>query len=238
MKKTLKKHHKTVPNAGKALANISTSLPSKQALTSIVSDLPTLLPEGVGFKSVIKFNSGKKRPGTVTVSKRSSSGGMSQDQWDRPVIPPRRPGFRVCYICGREFGSKSLPIHEPKCLEKWHTENDKLPKHLRRPAPLKPQSFPGFSNDLAAQNAAAAQSYQAQLLSCKNCGRTFLPDRLPVHQRSCKPKTNPVPSNNGSSRLLRSTGYGADSSTSDKVIRRGKVLFFLDTNARIAFSCP
>uniref|UniRef100_A0A8C6VAN2 Uncharacterized protein n=1 Tax=Naja naja TaxID=35670 RepID=A0A8C6VAN2_NAJNA len=26
------------------------------------------------------------------------------------VIPPRRPGLRVCYICGKEFGSQSLPI--------------------------------------------------------------------------------------------------------------------------------
>ncbi|KAJ7335667.1 hypothetical protein JRQ81_013608 [Phrynocephalus forsythii] len=215
MKKTLRKHHKTVPNAEKALTNISTNLPSKQTLTSLVSDLPTLLPEVVGLNSIIKLNSGKKRPGTVVVSKRPS-GSMSQEQWDRPVIPPRRPGFRVCYICGKEFGSQSLPIHEPKCLEKWHIENDKLPKHLRRPAPMKPQPFPGCSSDLAAQNAVAAQSYQAQSLPCQNCGRTFLPDRLPVHQKSCKPKASPGPSNKSSSKLLRSTGYGADSSTSDK----------------------
>ncbi|XP_020659285.3 zinc finger protein 475 isoform X1 [Pogona vitticeps] len=216
MKKTLRKHHKTLPNAEKAVANISTSLPSNQALTSIVSDLPTLLPEVVGLNSSTKLNSGKKRPGTVIVSKRSSSGGMSQDQWDRPVIPPRRPGFRVCYICGKEFGSQSLPIHEPKCLDKWHTENDKLPRHLRRPAPTKPQGFPGESYDLTAQNAAAAQSYQAQLLPCQNCGRTFLPDRLPVHQRSCKPKASPGPSNSSSTKLLRSTGYRAESSAPDK----------------------
>lgn len=23
----------------------------------------------------------------------------------------------TCYICGREFGTASLPLHEPKCLE-------------------------------------------------------------------------------------------------------------------------
>uniref|UniRef100_A0A8B9QFY0 C2HC/C3H-type domain-containing protein n=1 Tax=Apteryx owenii TaxID=8824 RepID=A0A8B9QFY0_APTOW len=59
---------------------------------------------------------------------------------DRPVIPPRRPGFRVCYICGREFGSQSISIHEPQCLEKWHIENDQLPKHLRRAEPRRPET--------------------------------------------------------------------------------------------------
>lgn len=29
----------------------------------------------------------------------------------------RRPRSVTCYICGREFGSASFPIHEPKCLQ-------------------------------------------------------------------------------------------------------------------------
>ena len=45
------------------------------------------------------------------------------------------PKFRVCYVCGREFGSQSIFIHEPKCIEKWHLENKKLPKHLQRKPP-------------------------------------------------------------------------------------------------------
>lgn len=36
----------------------------------------------------------------------------------------------VCYICGREFGSKSLKIHEPQCLRKWRLAN---PKRSRSP---------------------------------------------------------------------------------------------------------
>lgn len=48
------------------------------------------------------------------------------------------PRTVVCYICGREFGSKSIPIHEPQCLEKWKIENSKLPKGQRRPLPKKP----------------------------------------------------------------------------------------------------
>ncbi|KAE8635546.1 hypothetical protein XENTR_v10002657 [Xenopus tropicalis] len=124
------------------------------------------------------------RPETAILSKRVTADQMSHNQFKRPVIPVRRPGFKVCYICGREFGSKSIAIHEPKCLEKWHIENDNLPKHLRRAAPVKPQITADGSG--IAENEAAWKSSQAQLLPCGNCGRTFLPDRLLVHQRSCK----------------------------------------------------
>ncbi|XP_072272141.1 zinc finger protein 474-like [Pyxicephalus adspersus] len=126
------------------------------------------------------------RPETAILVKRSATGSMSQSQGNRPIIPPRRQGFKVCYICGREFGSKSIAIHEPKCLEKWHVENENLPKHLRRPAPVKP-SVAAHSSHID-ENEAAWHSSQAQLLPCGNCGRTFLPDRLLVHQKSCTPK--------------------------------------------------
>lgn len=217
MKKKLCKHHKTLPNVGKAPPNMSTISCSKQAAASIVSDPLILSPEIVGLSSNIKISSVKKRPGTVLISKRSSTGAMSQDQWDRPVIPPRRPGFRVCFICGKEFGSQSLPIHEPKCLEKWHIENDKLPKHLRRPEPIKPHSLSGSSHNIKAGNGLSGQSNQAHLLPCENCGRTFLPDRLLVHQRSCKPKTIPGPSNSGSTKSSRYSCSGSVSTAPDKV---------------------
>ncbi|XP_012519739.1 PREDICTED: zinc finger protein 474 [Propithecus coquereli] len=137
----------------------------------------------------IKKNTQKNRPGTVILSKLASRRIMSGSQLSPPVIPSRRPGFRVCYICGREFGSQSLAIHEPQCLEKWRIENSKLPKHLRRPEPSKPQPLSGSgSSSLQAANEAAFLSAQAQLLPCDSCSRTFLPDRLLVHQRSCKPR--------------------------------------------------
>ncbi|PNI47652.1 T0098328 isoform 3 [Pan troglodytes] len=103
----------------------------------------------------------------------------------------RRPPAVVCYICGREYGTKSISIHEPQCLKKWHNENNLLPKELRRPVPKKPEvrtiTAKGFY-DLDALNEAAWTSAQSQLVPCNVCGRTFLPDRLIVHQRSCKPK--------------------------------------------------
>uniref|UniRef100_UPI00398E8277 zinc finger protein 474-like n=1 Tax=Pristiophorus japonicus TaxID=55135 RepID=UPI00398E8277 len=102
-----------------------------------------------------------------------------------------RPRTIVCYLCGREYGTTSISIHEPQCLKKWHIENDKLPRHLRRPEPRKPEvrSISGKgSYDVDALNEAAWRSSQDQLVPCNICGRTFLPDRLIVHQRSCKPK--------------------------------------------------
>lgn len=30
---------------------------------------------------------------------------------------PKGPRLQVCYLCGREFGTASLPLHETKCLE-------------------------------------------------------------------------------------------------------------------------
>ena len=49
-----------------------------------------------------------------------------------------KPNFVLCYICGNKYGTKSISIHEPKCLEKWKIENKNLPKNLRRPVPVKP----------------------------------------------------------------------------------------------------
>lgn len=54
-----------------------------------------------------------------------------------PVV--KKPPTMVCYICGREFGSKSISIHEPQCLEKWKVQNAKLPPGSRRPEPKKPE---------------------------------------------------------------------------------------------------
>ncbi|XP_038077456.1 zinc finger protein 474-like [Patiria miniata] len=123
-----------------------------------------------------------------------------------------RPATVVCYICGREFGTKSISIHEPQCLEKWKVENNQLPKHQRRPVPRKPQPL-GTRNSNAASadpdgyNQAAYQSANSQLLPCGNCGRTFAPDRLPIHERSCgRPKTTTLRSSNG---LQASSNFGS-----------------------------
>jgi hypothetical protein len=47
--------------------------------------------------------------------------------------------------------------------------------------------FSGDSANIEARNEAAYQASKLQLVECENCGRRFQPDRLFVHQRSCRP---------------------------------------------------
>ena len=122
---------------------------------------------------------GVRREGTFTSENKSPP---------KSIVPPG-PKFVLCYICGQKFGTKSITIHEPQCLDKWKIENDKLPKSQRRPVPKKPEMVGGTGKyDVDAMNDAAWKSAQSQLIPCENCGRTFAPDRLAVHQRACKPK--------------------------------------------------
>ncbi|KNC96082.1 uncharacterized protein SPPG_09541 [Spizellomyces punctatus DAOM BR117] len=107
----------------------------------------------------------------------------------------RNPFTRVCYICGREFGSKSLAIHEKQCLAKWDARNALLPKEQRRPRP-RPPNAGGSGNDAVAVGGLSTQDYNDAAFAtfmdqgreeCPNCSRKFLRDRLEVHLRSCKP---------------------------------------------------
>ncbi|GFS81144.1 uncharacterized protein NPIL_254081, partial [Nephila pilipes] len=49
--------------------------------------------------------------------------------------------FIPCYVCFKEFGSRSLTIHEPKCLERWRASNKSLPVDKRTPTPVKPAGW-------------------------------------------------------------------------------------------------
>ncbi|CAK9808347.1 Zinc finger protein 474 [Anthophora plagiata] len=103
---------------------------------------------------------------------------------NRPSSAPVKKGPRTvtCYICSREFGTASFPIHEPRCMQKWEHENNSLPVNQRRPTPQRPDIAINHSE----WNATAWEESQAQLVPCSKCGRTFLPERLTVHQKSCK----------------------------------------------------
>ena len=79
--------------------------------------------------------------------------------------PERRMPPVTCYICGRDFGTRSIGIHIPSCTKKWDNEQvwghphcflltnyrtnnnnrvysqEKLPKSQRRPVPTAPENF-------------------------------------------------------------------------------------------------
>ncbi|XP_023323739.1 uncharacterized protein LOC111697839 [Eurytemora carolleeae] len=97
-----------------------------------------------------------------------------------------------CYICGRDFGTRSISIHIPSCQKKWEIEQNKLPRHQRRPPPQAPQNLEKvISGELSGAelnkfNADALRDWNdAALLACEFCSRTFLPASLKFHQKLC-----------------------------------------------------
>lgn len=107
--------------------------------------------------------------------------------------PGLNPYTRICYICGRQFGSKSIEIHEKACAEKWSARQATLPKTQRLPITKRPAEWDAAINsnqcplELAtARNDAAMTSYMDQARAeCQYCSRKFAPDRLEIHLRSC-----------------------------------------------------
>ena len=136
------------------------------------------------------------------------------DMDSRPKVIKKPPSV-VCYICGREYGTKSIEIHEPQCLKKWKIENSKLSISERKPLPRKPEKRPKLARVVSTESSITVQSlpqgrdiypnevmeeyfqhcyaeFQKELLPCKKCGRTFAPERHVKHIRNCNAK--PLPS--------------------------------------------
>ena len=161
--------------------------------------------------NVNRLEAHKKNCGAESTKKNTNR--ANSHQKSAPPKPQhffqKRP-FMVCYICGREFGSQSIAIHEPQCLQKVIDENSQLPKSQRRPLPKKhpepsesskwnplderktiggPSNFadhPDYDQGYSA--------YEQNLIPCKSCKRTFAPDRHRVHEPNCKAKPRLFPS--------------------------------------------
>ena len=126
----------------------------------------------------------------------------------------RKPPTVVCYICGREYGSKSISIHEPQCLKKFELENRKLPISERKPLPKKtinhvvvnltaqewmvPWSLTGgiYQNEILQDSTdryfqSCYSEWEKDLITCKTCGRKFAPERHVKHAYRCKAKPLP-----------------------------------------------
>ena len=103
--------------------------------------------------------------------------------------PGKNPFSIMCYICGRDYGSKSIQIHEPKCLQEWERQNASLPRSLQKSAPVRVMDLPLTNpKEIAVYNASAFQDYkQNTLVPCEVCNRRFLPSSLERHAKVCKP---------------------------------------------------
>ncbi|CAK9813826.1 Zinc finger protein 474 [Anthophora quadrimaculata] len=167
------------PKGGQQKAkDSSTNAKSKTAIPKTIQR-----PVALNFRSDKSKNKSEEmvvqegKPKSANLQERSSPS-------NRPSSAPVKKGPRTvtCYICSREFGTASFPIHEPRCMQKWERENNSLPVNQRRPTPQRPDIAINHSE----WNATAWEESQAQLIPCSKCGRTFFPERLTVHQKSCK----------------------------------------------------
>ena len=107
------------------------------------------------------------------------------------------PKTRVCYICGRQYGLSSYEIHLKQCKELWVARESLKPPKERKELPKDPtlelsggiSSLEGSATrqlTLEETNALAEKTFnEVALLQCPYCGRTFLAEKLPIHNRSC-----------------------------------------------------
>ena len=109
--------------------------------------------------------------------------GQGEGQGTRAAAPT----MHVCYICGREYGSASLAIHEVQCLRTFEERQARLPPEQRRRAPRRPGVAGSGAGTVEEQNAAARQAYEERaMVACEGCGRRFNgEDRVAVHMRGC-----------------------------------------------------
>ena len=85
-----------------------------------------------------------------------------------------------CYLCGRDFGSRSIAIHVPHCAKKWEDEQRKLTKSLRRSPPQAPDNLVRVmagqleGEELKEFNRQAAKMWnEAVLVACHHCKRYY-----------------------------------------------------------------
>ena len=85
----------------------------------------------------------------------------------------------TCFICGRDFGRKSLGIHLPACRRKFENEQRSLPDHLKKNEPPTPKLLEKILNEeemseleLNEYNTEAVNIWNNEtLVKCQNCNR-------------------------------------------------------------------
>ena len=117
---------------------------------------------------------------------------MGQNQLAFTSLSVLRNGILRTTVYPKTYADRNQ--RNPKFVRYPVRENNFSSQFFTSPPPLHVTFVRSFiqakgSYDVRiAMNEAAYQSAQSNLVPCALCGRTFLPDRLLVHQRSCKPK--------------------------------------------------
>ena len=111
----------------------------------------------------------------------------------QPVVPPPRTttvseeskNIVLCHICGRKYTIHSIDkFHIPQCEKAWKQRQAKLVsrRSQRKPVPQLPPHCPASQRNVLARQVFEQHALEA----CQYCGRTFMPDRLAVHLKSCE----------------------------------------------------
>eukprot|EP00659_Diplonema_papillatum_P005473 gene5473-8334_t len=127
----------------------------------------------------------------------------------RQQQPP--PELLVCYLCGRQFGTKSLAVHAGQCHSKKLYEWTNCDKNYRGSLPVDPveagvlvveggkhalsHRVPAHASaaaDRAAWNAKQQKKFENSHPTCRTCNRKFRPEVLASHAAKCKAKPRPV----------------------------------------------
>ena len=116
----------------------------------------------------------------------------------------------------------------------WEKTEAQKPKGERKPLPKKPvvdnRALGGgdggkmTQKDMDAYNEEAFKNYNDNVLDkCERCGRTFLPERLPIHMKGCKgPTVKKTPNMNSSNKLMGSVGSPSIKGSTSKCSNCGK----------------
>jgi hypothetical protein len=104
------------------------------------------------------------------------------------------PRARLCYICGRQTLLAGFNHHVEGCSKLFIQREALKPIRERRALPVDPMlsmgaGFDGalnVGNNLDQINALSQQAYNDTLSVCQFCGRKFVPEKLAIHNRSCR----------------------------------------------------
>lgn len=119
---------------------------------------------------------------------------MAMAQLDEKKIVAA-PRALLCHVCGRLYGLHSFGIHIKQCKKLWIAREALKDKCDRKKVPQDPDIMQKYDysqlidvsdTELAEINRVTSEIYNTISLStCLHCGRSFLLERLIVHNRSC-----------------------------------------------------
>ncbi len=124
---------------------------------------------------------------------------LSKEPIEEKRAKGQRPRTCKCPLCGTEFAISSWKIHIKSCRNKEIKKQQYLPKSYWKDVDKIIDNFmKGLEGgntktkikasgkyDVDNLNEEAFVSNNNDLIQCSSCGRNFLPERLPAHQKIC-----------------------------------------------------